>query len=82
MEETLTQDIHDKLDQLITDHVGQFPDGEDFVTELEVYLQSLVMDESIDSWALRPHSSEGFKVLLEKDGELVEIIRNSDGGKQ
>lgn len=73
--------IHAVLDEIIIEYPGDFPNGELFIEELETELKYYMEDGDIDSWEIHPLSSDGFKIIVTKDGKEYSIIRNEDGGK-
>lgn len=77
----IVQQIHDKLDELIVNDPLSFPNGEDFNTLLQTFLQSLVNDGDITEWVVLPTSYEGYKITVFKDDLSEDVIRNPDGGK-
>lgn len=77
----IVESIHAVLDAIITDYPGEFPNGRHFLDELETELKYYMEDGEIDAWSIHPLSSDGFKIIVTKDGKEYEIIRNEGGGK-
>lgn len=76
----IVESIHAVLDAIITDYPGEFPNGRHFLDELETELKYYMEDGEIDAWSLHPMSSDGFKIIVTKDGQEYSIIRNADDG--
>lgn len=64
-------DVHDKIDQLVMEFTDQFPDGPDFLEELQKYLS-----ENTSDWKLFFIDED---LHIQFDGK--EIKREFDGGK-
>lgn len=82
MADKIVESVHAVIDAIITDYSGQFPDGPDFLNELETELKYYIEDGEIDEWALHPHSDDGWKLVMTKDGEEHVVLRESDGGRK
>ena len=78
----VVESIHVVLDDIINDYPGEFPDGHLFLNELQTELKYYMEDGEIDAWSLHPMSVDGFKIIVNKDGQEYSIIRNADNGKK
>lgn len=82
MSEKNIEAVHALLDELMAEYPGQFPDGYDFMSELQAQLKEYVEDGQIDDWGIHPMSAEGFKIVLTQGGNTYTVLRNpDDGGK-
>jgi hypothetical protein len=78
---SLQDKLHEIIDEAIIANPGQFPDGPDFLTTLEHSMEAMVDSGEADDVSLHPMEDGCWKLSASKGGDIIDAIRNADGGK-
>lgn len=77
----LFEEIKDKIDDIILNNIGEFPDGPGFLDGFEDMMKEFVDSNQIDSWSFHKDYDNGeWQVLIEKEGLQYNVGSWTDEG--